>query len=147
MLSPVFLCGLMDCSLPGSSVYGIFQARKEDAMGFTISCIPICAFWFGSWVEKDQWLHNFSITTLTVTFTNRMVLWVITVSHGEGNGNPLQYSCLGNPIDTGAWPVTVHRITNGRTRLKQLSMHAQPSQGDDSKQINHTIQAVDMSFL
>ena len=74
------LCGLVDCSLPGSSVYGIFQARKEDAIGFTVSHVPICGFWFGSWVEKDQWLHNFSITTLTLTLTNRMVLWVITVS-------------------------------------------------------------------
>ena len=31
-------------------------------------------------------------------------------SPGEGNGNPLQYSCLGNPIDRGAWPVTVHGV-------------------------------------
>ena len=29
---------------------------------------------------------------------------------GGGNGNPLQYSCLGNPMDRGAWWVTVHRI-------------------------------------
>ena len=29
-------------------------------------------------------------------------------SPGEGNGNPLQYSCLGNPMDRGAWRVTVH---------------------------------------
>ena len=31
-------------------------------------------------------------------------------SPGEGNGNPLQYSCLGNPMDRGAWQVTVHRV-------------------------------------
>ena len=29
-------------------------------------------------------------------------------SSGEGNGNPLQYSCLGNPMDRGAWQATVH---------------------------------------
>ena len=29
---------------------------------------------------------------------------------GEGNSNPLQYSCLGNPMDRGAWQVTVHGI-------------------------------------
>ena len=40
-------------------------------------------------------------------------------SPGEGNGNPLQYSCLENPIDRGAW--TVHRVT--RVGLKRLSMH------------------------
>ena len=32
-------------------------------------------------------------------------------SPGEGNGNPLQYSCLGNPIDRRAWQATVHGVT------------------------------------
>ena len=32
-------------------------------------------------------------------------------SHGEGNGNPFQYSCLGNPMDRGAWQATVHGVT------------------------------------
>ena len=32
-------------------------------------------------------------------------------SPGEGNGNPLQYSCLGNPMDRGAWQATVHEVT------------------------------------
>ena len=32
-------------------------------------------------------------------------------SPGEGNGNPLQYSCLRNPMDRGAWQATVHRVT------------------------------------
>ena len=31
-------------------------------------------------------------------------------SAGEGNGNPLQYPCLGNPMDRGAWWATVHRV-------------------------------------
>ena len=30
---------------------------------------------------------------------------------GEGNGNPLQYSCLGNPMDRGAWQATVHGVS------------------------------------
>ena len=32
-------------------------------------------------------------------------------SPGEGNGNPLQYSCLGNPMDRGDWQATVHGVT------------------------------------
>ena len=43
---------------------------------------------------------------------------------GEGNGNPLQYSCLENPMDRGAWWATVHRVAKSQTRLKQLSMYA-----------------------
>ena len=38
-------------------------------------------------------------------------------SPGEGNGNPLQYSCLENPMDWGAWWVTVHGVAKSRTRL------------------------------
>ena len=38
-------------------------------------------------------------------------------SPGEGNGYPLQYSGLENPMDRGAWPATVHRIAKSRTRL------------------------------
>ena len=34
---------------------------------------------------------------------------------GEGNGNPLQYSCLENPMDRGAWQATVHGVTKSRT--------------------------------
>ena len=43
---------------------------------------------------------------------------------GVGNGNPLLYSCLENPMDRGAWQPTVHRCTKSWTLLKQLSMHA-----------------------
>ena len=44
-------------------------------------------------------------------------------SPGRGHGNPLQYSCLENPMDRGAWWATVHRVTKSWTSLKQLSMH------------------------
>ena len=43
---------------------------------------------------------------------------------GEGNSNPLQYSCLENPVDRGAWWAAVHRVAQSWTRLKRLSMHA-----------------------
>ena len=43
---------------------------------------------------------------------------------GEGNGNPLQFSCLENPVDRGAWRAAVHGVAQSWTRLKQLSMHA-----------------------
>ena len=38
-------------------------------------------------------------------------------SSGVGNGNPLQYSCLGNPMDRGAWWATVHGIAKSWTRV------------------------------
>ena len=38
-------------------------------------------------------------------------------SLGEGNGNPLQYSCLGNPMDKGAWRTTIHGVAKSWTGL------------------------------
>ena len=38
-------------------------------------------------------------------------------SPGEENGNPLQYACLGNPMDGGAWQDSVYGVTKGQTRL------------------------------
>ena len=41
-------------------------------------------------------------------------------SLGEGNGNPLQYSCLENPMDRGAWQATVHRVAKESDRETKL---------------------------
>ena len=43
------------------------------------------------------------------------------LSWGEGNGNPLQYSCLENPRDRGAWLAAIYGVAQSRTRLKRLS--------------------------
>ena len=42
-------------------------------------------------------------------------------SPGEGNGNPLQYSCLENPMDKGAWWATIHRVAKSRTLLSDYT--------------------------
>ena len=44
-------------------------------------------------------------------------------SPGGGNGTPLQYSCLKNPMDRGTWWATVHGVEKRQRQLKQLSMH------------------------
>ena len=41
---------------------------------------------------------------------------------GEGNGTPLQYSCLENPMDGGAWYVAVHGVAKSRTRLSNFTL-------------------------
>ena len=40
---------------------------------------------------------------------------------GEGNGTPLQYSCLENPMDGGAWKAAVHGVTKSRARLSDFT--------------------------
>ena len=48
----------------------------------------------------------------------------ISLHFGEGNGTPLQYSCLENPMDGGAWWAAVHGVVKSRTRLSDFTfMH------------------------
>ena len=51
-------------------------------------------------------------------------------SPGEGNGNPLPYSCRENPMDRGAWWTMVHRVAKSWTLLKWLSAHAHHNSQD-----------------
>ena len=57
-------------------------------------------------------------------------LEIARVCNGEGNGNPLQYSCLENSVDRGAWWAAFHGVAQSRTRLKCLSMHACTGEGN-----------------
>ena len=50
------------------------------------------------------------------------------LNSGEGNGTPLQYSCLENTMDGGAWKAAVHGVTEGRTRLSDFTFLERGSQ-------------------
>ena len=60
---------------------------------------------------KGTWLPSCHAPTVDTQF-----LWA-SLSPGEGNGNPLQYSCLENPMDRGAWQATVHGFARVRHDL------------------------------
>ena len=52
---------------------------------------------------------------------NQIKCQAFSVNSGEGNGTPLQYSCLENPRDGGAWWAAVHGIAKNRTRLSDFT--------------------------
>ena len=69
----------------------------------------------------------FSIMTIIVNYNNVIVIMIIIIIYlipglgrapGEGNGNPVQYSCLENSMDRGAWWATVHDVAKSWTQLK-----------------------------
>ena len=49
----------------------------------------------------------------------------------KGNGSPLQYSCLGNPMDRGAWQATVHEVTKSQTWLGNTQQACTGERGVD----------------
>ena len=54
-------------------------------------------------------------------FITQQAILYIFMQSGEGNGNPLQYSCLENPMDGGAWQATVHGVSKSQTRLSDFT--------------------------
>jgi len=64
---------------------------------------------------------NCNIYIYEICFKNRAFFCKVIVGYEEGNGNPLQYSCLENPMDRGAWWVAVHGVARSRTRLSNFT--------------------------
>ena len=88
----------------------VFLPRKSYGWRSLESCSP-----WGHWgLDTTGWLHfHFSLSCI-----------------GEGNGNPLQCSCLENPRDGGAWWGAVYGVTQSQTQLKRLSSSSSSSKPD-----------------
>ena len=75
--------------------------------------------------SSEDFLPSLSLgLDVTAEMKRESLLKVSAFYMGEGNGNPLQYSYLENPMDGGAWWAAVHRVIQSQTQLKRLSMHA-----------------------
>ena len=72
--------------------------------------------WRNPWMEAPDGLQ--SMGSLRVGMTEQLHFDFSLSCTGEGNGNPLQYSCLENPVDRGAWWAAVHEVAQSWTRLK-----------------------------
>ena len=132
-------CDPMDCSLPGSSVHGILQARTVEWVAIPffrgspgprdkthVSCIAGGLFTTEPPGRPDCMLQDF-LGACTKNLlgvcpaTQRICLEYrrpgLGRSSEEGNGNPLHCSCLQNSMDRGAWWATIRGVTKSLTRL------------------------------
>ena len=75
--------------------------------------------WKIPWTEEPGGLQ--SMGSRRVGHVGATSLSLFTFMHWEGNGSPLQCSCLENPRDGGAWWAAVYAVAQSRTRLKRLS--------------------------
>ena len=114
----------MDCRLPGSSVHGISQARMLEWVAVSFSnnslyyaegpcCLSILYTVGLPWCLSGKEFACKAGDSGLIPGSGR--------SSGAGNGSALQYSCLENPMDGGAWRAAVHGVTQSQTRLKWLS--------------------------
>ena len=128
----------MDCSLPGISVHGIFQARVLEWVAISFSrgssqprgwtlVSHIAGRHFTVWATT-QGSHHFLIKKLKnyiltcqwfyLRTDDTLVSPALSYALGEGNGTPLPYSCLENPMDGGAWWAAIYGVAQSQTRLK-----------------------------
>ena len=75
--------------------------------------------WKIPWTEEPGSLQ--SMGSLWVSMTEQLHFHFSLSCTGEGNGTPLQCSCLENPRDGGAWWAAGYGVAQGRTRLKRIS--------------------------
>ena len=110
-----------DCSLPGSSIHGIFQARVLDwgAIAFSDCTLYICAIYCMSVIPQTGLPGGSDGKESARNAGDPGSICGSGRSPGDGNGNPLQYSCLENSMDRGAWQVTVCGAAKSWTQLSK----------------------------
>ena len=124
------LCDAMDGSPPGSSIHGILQARileyvssfssrgssqsrVQTHLSYLLHCRWVCYQVDFPGGSDDKVSAYKAGDQGSIPRSGK--------SFGEGNGNPLQYSCLENPMDGGAWQAIVHGVSKSRTGLSDFT--------------------------
>ena len=107
------LCSPMDCCMPGFPVRSLLKLMSIESVmpsNHLILCGPL-------------------LLLPSILPSIRVFSCVSAQVIGEGNGNPLQCSCLENPRDGGAWRAAIYGVTQSRTRPKRLSSSSSSCSG------------------
>ena len=78
--------------------------------------------WEGSLGENGTCICKaMSLCCPPETITTLLISYTLSSTFGEGNGTPLQYSCLENPMDAGAWSAAVYGVAKSQTQLSDFT--------------------------
>ena len=133
--SGVQICDPMDCSPPGSSVHGILQVRILE----WVATPSRGSFWPKDWTPHLLRLLHWQVGSLPLAPPGKPLASLVSpgIKHAlETESTPLQYSCLENPMDGGAWWAAVHGVAQSLTRLKWLSSSSS-SRDRETESISH----------
>ena len=124
-LSSVALLAFLKIQFPSCLEWNSFPLHLPSVLGPALLFVKV-NYWLYCIDEAGapQWLSDKKKSTCNaVAAEDAGPIPGSGISPGEGHGNPLQDSCLENPLDRGAWRATVHRVTKSQTRLNRLSPH------------------------
>ena len=106
-------------------------SQKDKSQATThVSCISAFLYWIKcsvlisatfNWVIKTFFHQTFSTRHYNALLYATSFSFSLMSLFGEGNGNPLQSSCLENPMDGGAWWAAVHGVARSQTRLSDFT--------------------------
>ena len=121
----------------GFSIYNIMSSADSESFNYSfLIWIPFISFSTLIAIARtsktmlnnsDENGHPCPVPDLrgsAFSFSTLGIMFAVGLSYvGEGNGNPLQYSCLENPMDGGAWYAAVHGVTKSWTRLSDFTFN------------------------
>jgi len=102
-------------------VLNLKKIRGKSSQNSKKTCGKSIAYSSGALGEIRQEIQFWSVTHHNLSREKFPIRCNPMDYSREGNGNPLQYSCLGDPMDRGAWWAAVHGVAQSQTRLKWLS--------------------------
>ena len=108
-----------------------FSLSLEKAMAPHFSTLA----WKIPWMEEPGGLQSMGSLRVGQDWATSLSLSLSCI--GEGNGNPLQCSCLENPRDRGAWLAAVYGVAQSRTQLKWLSRIVPSLRGWEGQHFSH----------
>ena len=98
------------------------KSSSEEVIQIAIKCMKRCSMLLA--IREMEIKTTMRITSYGLTLKKQCIFVIVSCILGEGNGTPLQYSCLENPMDGGAWWTAVHGVAGSWTRLSDFTfMH------------------------
>ena len=101
-----------------------YKFEQAQGVGDGQGSLACCSPWGRKELDMTEPLNWTELKTKALNWEDRFMNTIVCrtwITAGEGNGTPLQYSCLENPRDRGAWWAAVYGVAPSRTRLKRLS--------------------------
>ena len=118
------LCDPVDCNMPGSPLlhylleFALFHVHWVGDANLTISSsATLLSFCLQSFPASGSFPISWLFQSGSQSTEASASASVLLMNTGVGNGNPLQYSCLENPMDRGLWQATVHEVAKSQTPL------------------------------